>query len=60
MLDVSSGGAKLQLQAPIEVPDDFILVLSKNGQVCRRCKIAWRSETEIGVQFVVAKSTDRN
>jgi hypothetical protein len=53
ILDVSASGAKLQPRAPTEVPDDFILVLSKDAQVRRRCKIAWRSEAAIGVRFAV-------
>jgi hypothetical protein len=56
MLDVSASGAKLQPRAPVEVPDDFILVLSKNGHVLRQCRLVWRSEAAIGVQFVAARS----
>ena len=55
MLDVSASGAKLQLKPPTEVPGDFILILSKNGQVRRRCKVAWQSEAAIGVRFDVVK-----
>jgi hypothetical protein len=53
MLDVSANGAKIQLQLAGQVPDEFILLLSKSGKVRRRCKVSRRTETEIGVQFVV-------
>ena len=56
MLDVSVSGAKLQPRAPTEIPDHFILVLSKHGHVLRQCKIVWRAEEMIGVQFVSARS----
>jgi hypothetical protein len=53
MIDVSATGAKLVLQAPAEVPDEFIVLLSKHASVRRKCKTAWRSGTNIGVQFDV-------
>jgi PilZ domain-containing protein len=52
VLDVSSSGAKIALQTPIEVPEKFILLMSKGGKVRRQCQVVRRSETEIGVQFV--------
>jgi hypothetical protein len=58
MLDVSANGAKIKLQVGDQVPDKFILVLSKGGKVSRLCKVSWRKETEIGVQFVVGSSKD--
>lgn len=54
MKDVSASGAKLELLTPAEVPDEFTLRLSKFGNVHRDCEISWRSETVIGVRFVVA------
>lgn len=58
MLDVSAGGAKIKLRAATEVPNEFILLLSKNGKVRRRCRVSRRTETEIAVQFVVGSSKD--
>jgi hypothetical protein len=54
MKDVSATGAKLVLLEQSEIPDEFTLLLSKYGNVRRRCKISWRSETAVGVQFVFA------
>ena len=53
MLDVSAGGAKLQIEDDTkDLPDAFILVLSKAGQVRRRCKAVWRTSKTVGVQFI--------
>jgi hypothetical protein len=59
MIDVSSGGAKLQIEATVELPATFILVLSKDGLVRRPCKPVWRGPKTVGVQFLkpVAKPT---
>lgn len=51
VLDVSASGAKLILRHRIELPDEFVLYLSKDGKVTRRCEIKRRSEFEVGVQF---------
>ena len=52
IVDISSGGACLQLDRTDRVPGEFLLVLSANGSVRRLCRIAWRSQTQIGVRFV--------
>jgi hypothetical protein len=51
MLDVSSTGARLQVNDTRELPDEFVLVLSRNGRVRRRCRIVWRGEHLIGIHF---------
>jgi hypothetical protein len=54
MLDVSAGGARLQITGGVSVPDEFILLLSKFGPgVRRRCAVAWRNETEVGIRFLL-------
>jgi PilZ domain len=52
MVDVSAGGARLKVQTPEELPGEFTLVLSRDGQLRRQCAIAWRKDGTIGVQFV--------
>ena len=53
MMNVSVSGAKLILRAPTEVPDSFLLVLSRKGGVRRQCEVIWRSDASIGIRFVV-------
>ena len=51
--DISDGGARVVVFTnPNELPDNIALVLSPNGKVRRRCRVAWRSDTEIGLQFI--------
>lgn len=52
MVDVSATGARLKVDTPGTLPDDFTLLLSRDGQLRRNCSVAWRSETAIGVRFV--------
>jgi len=60
MLDVSGTGARLKTDAPGALPDEFILLLSHDGRLRRRCSVAWRSETAIGVRFILDRSIKRN
>ena len=63
MTDVSATGAKLILDGAPEVPDEFVLLLSKGGKVHRRCKVIRRFETGIAVKFVLplaARPTAKN
>jgi hypothetical protein len=54
MLDVSAGGARLKVASGGIVPEEFVLLLSKFDQsVRRRCAIAWREKTEVGVRFLL-------
>jgi len=53
VLDISEGGARLRplICAPEVLPDRFTLLLSVCGRVRRICRVAWRSASEMGVQF---------
>jgi hypothetical protein len=48
--NVSERGALLEIESPIGIPDNFILVISKSD-VKRPCHVAWRSARRIGVSF---------
>jgi hypothetical protein len=56
MKDISAGGAKLAHSIAGELPDQFLLSLSKNGTVRRQCQVAWRGENQMGVRFLAAES----
>jgi hypothetical protein len=50
--NISTGGVRLHVEG-IEVPDDFVLVLS-GDDVAKECKyrVVWRLGREIGAQFI--------
>ena len=52
MMDVSASGAKLMMDAGINVPDSFVLALARNAAVRRNCEVVWRAATSLGVCFV--------
>ena len=53
--DISATGAQLRIEAEAVLPDEFTLLL---GRAPRWCRIVWRREKQIGVQFLRAFSTE--
>ena len=51
LVDISEGGAKVHVTNLVEVPDKFVLKFSLLGNPQRPCKVVWRGEDHIGVQF---------
>jgi hypothetical protein len=49
--DVSETGARLVLERACEVPERFILLLSRSGDARRHCRLIWRDDLTIGVEF---------
>ena len=54
LVDISDSGARLAVRLPENHSSEFFLLLSSDGAVRRWCKVAWRSETEVGVFFTPA------
>jgi hypothetical protein len=52
IVDVSSTGARLVLPEPAELPEAFLLVLSRNGDVRRQCELSWIKEKRVGIRFL--------
>lgn len=52
LCDASQEGAQLAVTDPAALPDEFILALSSDGAARRRCRVTWRAEDSIGVQFL--------
>jgi methyl-accepting chemotaxis protein len=48
--DVSKHGACLHLQSTASVPEEFDLSFD-TGQMLRKCRVAWRTLTNVGVSF---------
>ncbi len=49
--DISHSGARLTLDADVELPVDFVLLLTRNGGPRRHCRVIWRDGLTIGVTF---------
>lgn len=51
--NMSRGGAALNVESALGIPNEFILVVS-SGNVRKACRVAWKTETLIGVAFLGA------
>jgi hypothetical protein len=49
--DISATGARIFVEKPEELPDDFVLILSERGKVMRLCRVVRRGEKQVGVTF---------
>jgi hypothetical protein len=51
--NMSRGGAALNVDSSLGIPNEFILVVSpENAQ--KACRVAWKTETLIGIAFLEA------
>jgi hypothetical protein len=55
LLDISDGGARLAAEDVPELKGQFVLRLTEDGRVSRKCQIVWRSEDVVGLQFVAKR-----
>jgi hypothetical protein len=51
IVDISETGARLQLESDCELPESFILMLTRGGEARRKCRVVWRNKLELGVEF---------
>jgi PilZ domain len=51
--DVSETGARIVLEADWELPERFILLLTRGGATRRLCRKVWRDGLAVGVEFPV-------
>jgi hypothetical protein len=51
LCDASQEGAQLLVAEPESLPSDFTLILGYDGSTRRRCKVVWRTDKRIGVEF---------
>jgi hypothetical protein len=50
--NLSDTGAKLVFRKEMDLPVNFVLRLTFDGRVARKCRLAWHCGNEIGVEFV--------
>jgi ribosomal protein L19 len=49
--NISEGGAAIDLDAPVTLPQSFTLSIARDNFV-RNCRAVWRSDRRIGLAFV--------
>ena len=49
--DISETGARIVLESKRELPERFILLLSRGGEARRHCRVVWRNGLAVGVEF---------
>jgi hypothetical protein len=52
VVDVSKKGARLAFNTPSEIPDNFYIYMTLESTSRRHCRVAWRSDKQIGVEFL--------
>jgi hypothetical protein len=55
LLELSGKGARIVVEAPHDVADRFLLLLSRGESPGRRCRVKERNGTEIEAEFVSTK-----
>jgi hypothetical protein len=56
--DISERGAKLRARDIHSIPDKFALLSFMDEQVRRKCLVRWRSDFEIGIEFLPQNDKD--
>jgi hypothetical protein len=51
LVDISEAGVRLRVEA-VDIPDEFILLLSSDEAQNRECQVVWRLGLEIGAKFI--------
>jgi PilZ domain len=49
--DISETGARIVLATECELPERFILLLTRSGDARRHCRLVWRDGLAAGVEF---------
>ena len=50
--DISEGGARLSVTDMARVPNEFLLVLERDALGGTSCRVAWRWQDQIGLEFI--------
>ena len=51
LIERSEGGARLLVDDPARVPDQFTLVQKGPVATLSKCRVVWRSDSHVGVKF---------
>lgn len=60
LMDVSASGARIIVEAQDKkLPDRFVLLLAPEHGTMRRCKVIWREENTLGIEFLKAPAAPK-
>ena len=55
LVNVSEIGARLTISDVYDLPDNFALHLIRGSKPSRQCRVIWRRDHEVGVEFLSNK-----
>jgi hypothetical protein len=58
--DLSDNGARLAAPRSKSLPGTFVLIMNRDATARRACRVAWRNDAQLGVQFVAADDLDED
>lgn len=58
IVDLSDDGARITVASTADLPKKFWVALAKDKTKRRYCRVVFRSETQVGVQFLSANQSD--
>ena len=56
-MDISEDGARLAVDQPHSLPNEFSLNIYNGVIVTRRCRVVWRSSDQVGVNYTEPTGT---
>ena len=51
IVDISETGARIAIETECDLPERFVLLLTRTGEARRLCKVVWRNGLTFGVTF---------
>jgi hypothetical protein len=52
VVDVSEGGARIEVASADALPEEFSLILIDDAASVRRCRVIWRADGQLGVSYI--------
>ena len=59
LIDISEKGARLTISDVHDLPDNFKLYLARESLLGQQCRVIWRRDHEIGVEFLIEEAAHR-
>jgi hypothetical protein len=50
--DIADNGAQIAIDDSRDLPDEFLIRMASSGFPIRRCRLIWRTDFAIGVEFM--------